>query len=136
MKIGNSLDGIRIASPCPVSWDRMTGDERVRHCDECQLSVYNIAELTRPEAEALIAAKKNDEALVLMNLAADMEDKTEKHPVTPGEVIPARELLGDMLLQMNKPIDIVFTIDENEWNGETTLQLKIIDLRLGEVDKV
>ena len=32
-----------------------------------------------------------------------MEDKTEKHPVTPGEVIPAKELLGDMLLQMNKP---------------------------------
>ncbi len=32
-----------------------------------------------------------------------MEDKTEKHPVTPGEVIPARELLGDMLLEMNKP---------------------------------
>lgn len=45
---------------------------------------------------------KNKEALILMNLAADMEDKTEKHPVTPGEVIPARELLGDMLLQMNK----------------------------------
>jgi tetratricopeptide (TPR) repeat protein len=32
-----------------------------------------------------------------------MEDKTEKHPVTPGAVIPARELLGDMLLQMNEP---------------------------------
>ncbi|MDB5199322.1 MAG: hypothetical protein JWO92_1285 [Chitinophagaceae bacterium] len=46
---------------------------------------------------------KNSEALMLMNLAADMEDKTEKHPVTPGEVIPARELLADMLLQMNDP---------------------------------
>ncbi|MEO8770986.1 MAG: single-stranded-DNA-specific exonuclease RecJ [Ferruginibacter sp.] len=41
------------------------------------------------------------------------------------------------LLQMNKPVDIVFTIDENEWNGETTLQLKVIDLRLSlEVDEV
>ena len=38
-----------------------------------------------------------------MNIAADMEDKTEKSPVTPGEVIPAMELLGDMLLQLNKP---------------------------------
>ena len=38
-----------------------------------------------------------------MNVAADMEDKTEKSPVTPGEVFPAKELLGDMLLQMNKP---------------------------------
>ena len=38
-----------------------------------------------------------------MNAAADMEDNTEKHPVTPGEVIPARELLADMLMEMNKP---------------------------------
>lgn len=46
---------------------------------------------------------KNSAALALMQQAAEMEDKTEKHPVTPGEVIPARELLGDMLLQMRKP---------------------------------
>lgn len=36
------------------------------------------------------------------------------------------------LLQMNHPLDIVFTIDENEWNGNTTLQLKVIDIRLSE----
>jgi len=47
--------------------------------------------------------RKNDEALALMSLAADAEDKALKHPVTPCEVIPARELLGDLLLQMNKP---------------------------------
>ena len=46
---------------------------------------------------------KNKQALELMNLATAMEDKTEKHPVTPGEVIPAREFLGDMLLLMNRP---------------------------------
>jgi tetratricopeptide (TPR) repeat protein len=56
-------------------------------------------------AEAWIQYKEgnNDKALDLMTKAADMEDGTEKHPVTPGEVIPARELLGDMLLEMNKP---------------------------------
>lgn len=54
---------------------------------------------------AWIAYKEGNEqeALVLMNEAAALEDKTEKHPVTPGAVIPARELLGDMLLLMNKP---------------------------------
>jgi len=36
------------------------------------------------------------------------------------------------LLQMNKPLDIIFTLDENEWNGETNLQLKVIDIRLSE----
>jgi single-stranded-DNA-specific exonuclease len=36
------------------------------------------------------------------------------------------------LLQTGKPIDIVYTIDENEWNGETNLQLKVIDFRLSE----
>jgi hypothetical protein len=41
-------------------------------------------------------------ALNTMYLAADMEDSVDKHPVTPGEVVPARELLGDMLLQTNQ----------------------------------
>jgi tetratricopeptide (TPR) repeat protein len=45
----------------------------------------------------LFKEKKYKPALDLMRSAADMEDATEKHPVTPGEVIPARELLGDML---------------------------------------
>ncbi len=46
---------------------------------------------------------KKNEALDLMVTAAEMEDNTEKHPVTPGEVIPARELLGDLLMELNKP---------------------------------
>jgi tetratricopeptide (TPR) repeat protein len=49
------------------------------------------------------AEGKGDDALKAMIEAADREDATEKHPFTPGEVLPARELLGDLFLAMNKP---------------------------------
>jgi tetratricopeptide (TPR) repeat protein len=55
------------------------------------------------EAWILWKQGKNAAALEKMMQAADMEDKTEKHPVTPGEVLPARELLADMLLEMHQP---------------------------------
>jgi tetratricopeptide (TPR) repeat protein len=45
---------------------------------------------------------KKINALNLMKLAADMEDSTEKNPVTPGEILPARELFGDMLIEMKQ----------------------------------
>ncbi|HXB92562.1 MAG TPA: hypothetical protein VNU72_09745, partial [Puia sp.] len=62
-----------------------------------------LIQIRASEAWIDLGEGKTKEALASMNLAADMEDKTEKHPVTPCEVIPARELLGDMYLQMNKP---------------------------------
>jgi hypothetical protein len=49
------------------------------------------------------AEGKNDEALRLLRAAADAEDATEKHPVTPGPIVPARELLAEMLLDGNQP---------------------------------
>lgn len=44
-----------------------------------------------------------EQALTLMREAADAEDSMDKHPVTPGAVLPARELLADMLLLMDRP---------------------------------
>jgi hypothetical protein len=46
----------------------------------------------------LYAEGKHDEGLKAMSAAADAEDQTEKHPVTPGVPTPARELYGAMLL--------------------------------------
>ena len=43
-----------------------------------------------------------EEAIQLMTEAAAMEDATDKHPVTPGEVLPARELLGDLYFEMGE----------------------------------
>lgn len=52
------LDSVRIASPCPASWSTMEGDDRVRFCKQCQLSVYNLSALSRPEAEALVQQRE------------------------------------------------------------------------------
>ncbi len=48
------LSRMRVASPCPASWEAMEGDERVRFCRLCDLHVYNVSELTRAEAESLV----------------------------------------------------------------------------------
>lgn len=48
------LDRLYIATPCSANWDEMSGDERVRFCSQCRLHVYNLSEMTRPDAEALL----------------------------------------------------------------------------------
>jgi hypothetical protein len=40
-----------------------------------------------------------------MRQSADLQDKSEKSPVTPGYVAPSRELLGEMLLELKRPAD-------------------------------
>ena len=84
----------------------------LRHLEEIhegfvkQKDPYNInqlqIQLNAGKAWILFKEGQNEEAIRLMTMAADKEDATDKLPVTPGEIIPARELLGDMLLQMGK----------------------------------
>jgi len=64
-----------------------------------------LVQIKTGEAWILFGERKMEEALGLMNIAADMEDRTEKSPVTPGEVIPAKELLGDMILESGRPTE-------------------------------
>ncbi|HEV7554675.1 MAG TPA: hypothetical protein VGO00_04415 [Kofleriaceae bacterium] len=50
------LDNIRVAAPCAADWSKMAGDDRVRHCGDCRKNVYNLSEMTRDEAQALLVA--------------------------------------------------------------------------------
>ena len=50
-----------------------------------------------------MAEGRKDLALTMMKSAAEMEDGTDKKAITPGPLAPARELLGDMLLEINQP---------------------------------
>ena len=82
-------------------------------------------EIQRRAAAAWLAKArgKSQEAMELMRSAADLEDSTEKHPVTPGAVLPARELLGDLLLELNRPGEALkefersLVISPNRFNG-------------------
>lgn len=64
----------------------------------------NQVEVQVRSGAAWIALARNDtrRAIELMQSAAGLEDATAKHPVTPGEVLPARELLGDMYLGLRQ----------------------------------
>ncbi len=48
------LPNIRIASPCSMDWESMSGTDQARHCAECKLNVYNLSNMTTQEALDLI----------------------------------------------------------------------------------
>jgi tetratricopeptide (TPR) repeat protein len=56
-------------------------------------------------AWAALAEGNLEEALALMRQAVEMEAATEKNPVTPGPLVPAQELLGEMLLELDQPAE-------------------------------
>ena len=82
-------------------------------------------EIQRREAAAWLAQAegKPEEALKLMQSAADLEDTTEKAPVTPGAIVPARELLGELLLELRQPqqalkeFEASLLVSPNRFNG-------------------
>ena len=65
---------------------------------------HTMVEIQRLQAAGWIAHAqgKNDEALEQLRAAAELEDKTDKHPVTPGAVLPGREQLADLLMALGK----------------------------------
>jgi tetratricopeptide (TPR) repeat protein len=71
------------------------------------------AEIQRRTATAWLALVEGRaaDALTEMTAAADAEDRTEKAAVTPGPLAPARELLGEMLLTMEKPAEALHAFE-------------------------
>src|ERR1700682_376808 len=50
-----SLDPIQITSPCTAQWDSMVGNDQVRFCEHCKLSVHNLSAMTRQKAMLLVS---------------------------------------------------------------------------------
>jgi tetratricopeptide (TPR) repeat protein len=84
------------------------GELEVLH--QALLSAKNTYWATEVEIQWLSASAwialgegNSEQALKFMRAAADLEDHSEKHIVTPGRIVPARELLGEMLLELKQP---------------------------------
>jgi hypothetical protein len=60
-----------------------------------------------------LAEKRNEEAVQLMRAAAEAEEASDKHPVTPGNVVPSRELLGEMLMALNQPKEALIKYEQS-----------------------
>ena len=72
------------------------------------------AEIQITAASAWIALAQNDadEALRLMRRTVELEAATDKHPVTPGPLVPPREQLADMLLALDKPSEALAVFEQ------------------------
>jgi hypothetical protein len=75
------LPKMKIASPCSVSRESMTGDNRARHCAECNLDVYNFTAMTSAEIEQLIQAKEGQRLCGRLYQRTDGTVLTENCPV-------------------------------------------------------
>jgi hypothetical protein len=75
------LPAIRIASPCTADWERMAGDDRARHCAQCNLDVYSLSAMTEHEIGRLIAATKGQRLCGRFYRRADGTILTRNCPV-------------------------------------------------------
>jgi len=60
------------------------------------------------------AEGRNEQALKLMRETADLEDKTEEHIMMPGRVIPVREMLGELLLELKQPAMALTAFEQSQ----------------------
>lgn len=74
------VNNLRVASPCSVGWETMSGNERVRRCHSCELNIYNIAEMTSKEVESLIV-NREDRVCIRLYKRADGTVLTKDCPV-------------------------------------------------------
>jgi hypothetical protein len=86
--------------------------QRLSKTNEAYWALQVEIQATAVSAWSALAAGRNEEALRQMELAAKLEDGTEKSVVTPGPLSPARELLGEMLLEMNNPAKALVQFEE------------------------
>jgi hypothetical protein len=75
-----SIENLRVASPCGESWDEMTGTDEVRFCSHCRKGVHDVSQLTRTQAESLIARSRGGVCVRLVRRADGSVAVRERPP--------------------------------------------------------
>jgi tetratricopeptide (TPR) repeat protein len=96
-------------------------EQRLNELRESAISVdardmANYIEIDRRILEGWIAHARGDDdkAVELLQSAAELEKGTEKHPVTPGALLPPKEALGDLLMELDRPGDALAAYEESD----------------------
>lgn len=110
------------------------GDSRVSQYWIGQMEVQK----TVVKAWQMYAEKDMEKAKEIMFLAAELESATEKSPVTPGQLLPVREMLGDLLLEMGLPEDALeqyrLTLENNPNRFNSIYGCGIAAEQIGEIN--
>jgi flagella basal body P-ring formation protein FlgA len=113
------LNEIKVASPCPVAWNSMSGDNKVRFCGSCHMNVYNISDMSREEAERLIQKtegrlcvryyKRKDGTILTRDCPVGLKLIKQKFAWAAGVVAAAFAGLG---FSLSKTSDLCYTQGE------------------------
>ncbi|NHZ79856.1 hypothetical protein F2P44_11295 [Massilia sp. CCM 8695] len=139
VKLANTLAHHRfsIPVPCAVSWDEMTGDNRVRHCGDCKKNVFDLSAMTESEAAALVAGNVKGELCVKFYRRQDGTVMTSDCGAAPESFArPAPRslprLVGAAVLALSAagcstreaaPVDNVVTVSLDMVSPESTLMM-------------
>jgi tetratricopeptide (TPR) repeat protein len=115
--LARALGGARSGNPAAGRADLAQITQRRDALKEAKNEYWaSEVEVMRLTASGWIALAEGrpEQALTDMRQAADLEDRNDKHLVTPGRILPARELLGELLLQLKRPAEALQAFEASQ----------------------
>jgi hypothetical protein len=79
-EIKTLLQNVFVEKSCPVSWDSMSGDDKVRLCSQCNLNVHNLSSMSEKEAAIMVKRRQTERTCVFMYRRKDGSVVTDNCP--------------------------------------------------------
>lgn len=127
---------LRVASPCFADWNLMKGDDRVRHCPECELHVYNFSAMKKSEVDELVRNRqgrlcgrlyqRTDGTVITKDCPVGFRARIKKISRIAGAALTAAMSLSPALAQTNtssEPTKVVQTK-----SGKSAIKIHVIDV--------